>query len=176
MRRLLIAALALLALAGPAAAQFDGGPGSRPHAGQGVFNRISPGAWDKAGVFLNTAANTTTAGWQKVPLDTVFFDTAGLWDSVNKRIKPRKAGYYLVSGRARTNTAGALATAVGLNGAQYQGIGVDPGANTVLADGATSLIYCNGTSDYIELYVFTTVARAYTVSGFDTWLNVVGPF
>lgn len=131
---------------------------------------------DKIMVYLNTAANTHgTSTFAKVPLDTVYFDTNGLWDATNKRIVPKKAGYYLVTGRLRTNTPGASTAAATLNtNVASQALGGDVGtANQAV--GGTTLMYCNGTTDYLELFTYSATVRAYTVGLFDTYMNVVGP-
>lgn len=128
---------------------------------------------DKARVYLNTATDTTSAGWQKIPLDAVDFDTNSLWDVANKRIVPKKAGYYQVTVRMRTNTAGSSVVSVALNGSGKVGVGSDGNAN---ATGGMATVYCNGTTDYIELKAFANSVRALTTGTFDTWLSVLGPF
>ncbi len=130
--------------------------------------------FDKARAYLNTATNTTTAGWQKVPVDTVEFDTNSIFDTTNKRFIPKKAGYYQVNLRARTGTAGTLVLGIGKNGTQVKAAGDDIGS--VYALGGSTLIYCNGTTDYLEMFVYATAARALTTGSFDTYVEVCGPF
>jgi hypothetical protein len=152
----------------PAEAQISYGGGG----GGGAGN--TGGSYDQLDVYLNTATNTTTAGFQKVPLDTVNYDTNSIWDATNKRVVPKRAGRYLVSIRARTNTANSLATFVAVNGSVTKGVGPDPGST--LAAGGEVWVQMNGTTDYIEAYVFTSNARAYTTGDFDTYMQVTGPF
>lgn len=129
---------------------------------------------DCAAVYLATATNSTTAGWQKVPVDTATFDTGSIWVAGTKRIVPKKAGKYLVTVRARTGTASAIgAVAVWLNGATAMNVGAE-GALT--GGGGSCLVHCNGTTDYIELYAYLTTVRAYTTGPVDNYLHVVGPF
>lgn len=130
--------------------------------------------FDKARAYLNTATNTTTAGWQKVPVDTVDFDTNSIFNTTSKRFIPKKAGYYQVNLRARTGTTGTLVLGIGKNGTQVKAAGDDVGS--VYALGGSMLIYCNGTTDYLEMFVYTTAARAYTTGSFDTFVEVFGPF
>ena len=151
-------------------------------AGTGIAVTVNDGAdtitiatnFDKARAYLNTATNTTTAGWQKVPVDTVEFDTNSIFDTTNKRFIPKKAGYYQVNLRARTGTTGTLVLAIGKNGTQVKAAGDDIGSAYAL--GGSTLIYCNGTTDYLEMFVYTTAARAYTTGSFDTFVEVFGPF
>lgn len=128
---------------------------------------------DKIRVYLNTAANTTTAGWQKVPLDAVDFDTNALWDAANKRIVPKQAGYYQVAVRTMTNTTGYSSPALYLNGTINSLIGSDASSS---ANGGSVLVYCNGTTDYIELFIYCTGVRAFGTGKFGNWLSLIGPF
>lgn len=151
-------------------------------AGTGIAVTVDDGAdtitiatnFDKARAYLNTATNTTTAGWQKVPVDTVDFDTNSIFNTTSKRFIPKKAGYYQVNLRARTGTTGTLVLGIGKNGTQVKAAGDDIGS--VYALGGSTLIYCNGTTDYLEMFVYATAARAYTTGSFDTFVEVCGPF
>lgn len=151
-------------------------------AGTGIAVTVDDGAdtikiatnFDKARAYLDTATNTTTAGWQKVPVDTVDFDTNSIFNTTSKRFIPKKAGYYQVNLRARTGTTGTLVLGIGKNGTQVKAAGDDIGS--VYALGGSTLIYCNGTTDYLEMFVYTTAARAYTTGSFDTFVEVFGPF
>jgi hypothetical protein len=142
----------------------------------GIGGTPSVTVFDKARAYLNTATNSTTAGWQKVPLDTADFDTNGLFNATTKRFTPKKAGYYQVNARVRTNTGGSSAVAIGKNGSQTYGVGGNNSGTTDIAIGGSALIYCNGSTDYLELFFFASTARAYTTGSFDTFMDVHGPF
>lgn len=143
----------------------------------GLFGRSggSSGStsYDKARAYLATATNTTTAGWQKVPLDTASFDTNSIFDTTNKRFLPKQAGYYQVNLRARTGTSAQFLTGIYKNGGLYEASGFDA---TCLASNGSSLVYCNGTSDYLELWCYASTARALTTGTVDTFMSLVGPF
>lgn len=120
---------------------------------------------------LNSPNNTTAA----VALDTEDFDTGGIFDPTTGRFTPVVAGYYLVSGRVRTNTTGTICVHLFKNGAFEQGLGSEVASSS--ASQGTTLIHCNGTSDYLELAAFTSSVRAYSVGNdFDVWMSVLGPF
>ncbi len=130
--------------------------------------------FDKARVYLNTAASTTTVGWQKIPFDTVEFDNNGLWDAGNTRFKPKKAGYYLISGRVRVFNSTELALQINLNNsAKSLGIGTDL---TGRATAGSDIYLFNGTTDFVELYAYITSVQAYTTGAFDTHMSILGPF
>jgi hypothetical protein len=128
---------------------------------------------DSARVYLTAATNTATGAWTKLALDTVDYDNNGMWNSTSKRFIPQKAGYYQVNARVRTSTSGALTLAIGKNGSAHHGISTDGTADFGVA--GSSLIYCNGTTDYLELFYFAASARAISTGTFDTYLEVVGP-
>ena len=142
----------------------DGGTGG----GSGT-----PAIYDSVHVYLTTAANSAANTSAKVPYDTVTVDTNSIWDSTNKRVTPKRAGYYMVSMRCRTATAGGLVALIYKNGSQTTAVGTDTASN--YASGGSDLVYCNGTTDYIEGWAFSSSARAFTTGTGDTWMSVTGP-
>lgn len=134
----------------------------------------SSSGFDAARGYRSGAVNTGTTGWQQLTLDAQDYDTNGIFDPTTGRFTPVSAGYYQVNARMRVNTAGINALAVARNGTLTYVLGGDSGG-TVLAIGGSALIYCNGTTDYLGLYYFATVARAVTTGTFDTFMDVHGP-
>jgi len=130
---------------------------------------------DKALVSLATAANShSTSAWAKIPIDNAEFDTNSIWDATNKRFVPKKAGYYHVDMRVRRNTSAPLVAGVGKNGLLHRVLG--PDAGSMYGTGGSALVYCNGTTDYLEPFCYSTSAIAYTTGTVDTYMSVVGPF
>ena len=127
-----------------------------------------------ARVHLGTAANTTAAGYQKVPLNTVTYDAAGLWVAGSLAFRPPVAGTYHVSLRARVASSALSAAAIGKNGAPVIAVGYE-GGNQV-AVGGGGLVQVNGTSDTIDAWVACGSVVAYTASGNDTYMDISGPF
>lgn len=129
---------------------------------------------DKAHVYRNTAGNSHTSGWAKVALDTVSFDTNSIWDATNTRFTPKKAGHYQVNMRVRRGTSSTMVAGVGKNGSLHKVLGPDSGS--MFGSGGSVLVYCNGTTDYLEPFLYSTSAIAYTTGPVDTWMDVTGPF
>lgn len=129
-------------------------------------------------VCLTTATNSPNNTFAKVPLDTVTWDTIpGGWNAGTLRYTPQRSGYYLVQGRARTNTTGGaigniIAVAIAKNGTLWSGMGGD---SPSFAAGGSAIIPMDGVADYFELFAFTGSIRAYTTTSFDTWLGICGP-
>lgn len=103
----------------------------------------------------NTSFSTST--WSKIPCATEEFDTNSNYDNTtNYRFTPTIAGYYQINGRfdALVNSTISVIT-VYKNGVEFKR-GVDLRATLTASSGVTvsSLIYMNGTTDYLELYAF----------------------
>ena len=98
----------------------------------------------------------------KVSLNTENFDTNNNFDSTtNYRFTPTVAGYYQFNGALRaTGTSITLITcSLYKNGSEYvrgnQISGTLSGGNIAVV---SSVIYCNGSTDYIELYGLVTAS------------------
>lgn len=129
----------------------------------------------KLGVHLNSTFSSVV-GFQKIPLDAVDYDTANIWDSVNKRAIPKLAGYYQVFGRARSGTGSQKVLEASLNSGSPGSLAIGGNPTNALAVGGGTLIYCNGTTDYLELYIYDSASTSYTTGIFDTYLKILGPF
>ena len=98
----------------------------------------------------------------KVALNTENFDTNSNFDSTtNYRFTPTVAGYYQLNGALRANGTGIslITCSFYKNGSEYirgnQISGTLSGGNIAVI---SSIIFCNGSTDYIELYGLVTAA------------------
>jgi len=131
----------------------------------------------KGKAYLAAAANTTNAGWQKVPIDTVSWDTGSIWNVANTRFIPIKAGYYILHGHVRAASAVIFQTAIAKNDTPEIAISPELVARQVSSGGGGGLVYANGTTDYFELYIYcTTASSALTNSAYETFFDIIGPF
>jgi hypothetical protein len=119
--------------------------------------------------YQSTAQTLSSATLTKITFDTEEYDTNSNFAS--SRFTPTVAGYYLVSGHAQPNasyTAGIQA--VYKNGALYRYGSYNANATGVAQGAMTCLVYCNGTSDYIEYYAsFTSGQDTAAVSNAGTF-------
>jgi hypothetical protein len=156
--------------------------GSALVAGTGISIVVDDGAdtitvssdLDKASVYRSAAGDSHTSGWAKVQLDTVSFDTNSIWNAAGTRFIPKKAGYYQVTVRVRRATSSTMIVGVGKNGSLHKVLSPDGGS--VFGSGGSGLVYCNGTTDYLEPFLYSTSAIAYSPYAVDTWMDVIGPF
>ena len=115
----------------------------------------------------NSANQTISSGvFTKMILNTKEFDTNNNFDNTtNYRFTPTVAGYYQVNhyldSTASTSTT-STHTYIYKNGVQFkQGVYIAGGALTRIS--CSSLIYLNGTTDYIEFYAYITATTAVIV-------------
>ena len=113
--------------------------------------------------YSGTAQTSLTSGvFVKVVLNTEFFDTNNNFDSTtNYRFTPTVAGYYqITAGIFLSGALTAYQLSIYKNGAIYASTSYLPiTASGIIANGS-SLIFCNGSTDYIELYAFATTSSS----------------
>ena len=129
------------------------------------INGVLPPAFSVTRSSNQTLSSNT---WTKYQGNVEEFDTASFYDaSTNYRFTPNIAGYYQFTGRF-----GIAATdcrqicSFYKNGSEFKR-GVD-----VSADGGTTasaLIYLNGTTDYVEMYMLISSGQA--IVGFETYFQ-----
>ena len=112
--------------------------------------------------YLSANQNISASTFTKVQINTKEFDTASAYDNAtNYRFTPLVAGYYQVNASFRYD-ASSLPTRAFImiykNGAEYKR-GNDAGNNTTEIVVST-LVYLNGSTDYIELYAYIVATAA----------------
>lgn len=120
------------------------------------------------------ATQSLSNGYNKIAaaLATVVANDLGFWDATNKRFQPTRPGKYLIQfAAAQAHTVPAVLypaiyknSALYLNGPQFAG------ASNVIA-GMSATIDVNGTSDYLEFYLYTSLVGATSASAASTWFQ-----
>lgn len=114
------------------------------------------GAMPAFSAYSSVATPVSNATWTKIGFQTKEYDTASAYDATtNYRFQPQVAGYYQVNGQTTfgitSNTLWALA-AIYKNGTAYKyGINANGSGNGLLVS-ANTLVFLNGSTDYIEFY------------------------
>lgn len=114
------------------------------------------------------------SGWQKVPFDVVIHDTNNIWNPVTRRIVPKSPGFYSVNFGIRTTSPSAKLLSVYKNGSIEKVVGAET-VSTSYSVGGSSLIYCNGTTDYLEPFIYSGDTRTLVATWFDSYFQVAGP-
>ena len=106
--------------------------------------------------YAGATTSVTTGTFTKVALNTTDFDTNSYFDkTTNYRFTPLVAGYYQINASVQMNTTSqSVLCTIYKNGSAYCW-GVGGYSSSLSATSvATALIYCNGSTDYIELYCY----------------------
>ncbi len=100
-----------------------------------------------------TASQSITAStWTKMTLAAESFDTYNNFDTGTSRFTPTVAGYYYFTGSIACDVTGGCYAGIYKNGTQNSYAGTNSAGVTVQA---SSLIYMNGTTDYVELWGYS---------------------
>jgi len=137
----------------------------------------------KARAYRKAAQNIDATSYTKILIDTISFDTEGVVNITNSRIVPNLPGYYIAIANIRVNSVPdgqRVTAAIFKNGKLVTyGTHVHQGAAGHSLSSASDLIYMNGTTDYLELYVHSTHSSAlalYTGYSIQNYISIVGPF
>jgi hypothetical protein len=104
----------------------------------------------------------------KILFQTEEFDTNNCFAS--STFTPTVAGYYQVNARMRVSSSLAnLEIYIYKNGSKYkEGTSVD---TTSVGGTVSSIVYCNGTTDYIEIYGRFSNSQNVSGTQAETWFN-----
>jgi hypothetical protein len=124
--------------------------------------------------YMSSTLNVTSGTITKITCDTKEFDTNSCYDSTtNYRFTPTIAGYYQVTIQAYYNTNGNQPTSfynlIYKNGSAVKTNYFYVSSTTILGQAPlTALIYCNGTTDYLEFYARSSGGTSPTIAGGST--------
>jgi len=108
----------------------------------------------------------------KITFDTEDFDTNNNFTS--NTFTPTVAGYYQISGNVLAIASGSfLGVVIYKNGSRYLYGTQYPGASTYQGATVSGLIYCNGSTDYLELYAIQGTGSSVNTltGGHYTWMT-----
>ena len=109
---------------------------------------------------LSADQTVSTATWSKVQCNTEEVDTNSNYDnSTNYRFTPNVAGWYQINGHiCMINNTTDAAISIYKNGSSHKwGTYYSNSSGTSDRDAVvSSLVYLNGSTDYVELYGYTT--------------------
>jgi hypothetical protein len=119
--------------------------------------------------YLAGSQTLSSATITKITFDAELWDTNSNFAS--SRFTPTVAGYYQINSLLNVGvTATRVYLAIYKNGSLFQ-VGPDSGTSNIYSAGISSIVYCNGTSDYIEIYGQFTIGQSVSSGSFYTWFN-----
>jgi len=120
-----------------------------------------------------TSTQSLASGtYTKVTLDNEVFDTNNNFSS--SRFTPTVAGYYIVTGSGIIQSAAAtILVLIYKNGTAISAASSYPASGQISAVASTTVVaYCNGSTDYLELYAYQGTAGSVTIgSGIQTQMS-----
>ena len=124
--------------------------------------------------YANTNQTVSDATATKITFGTEEFDTNSNFAS--SRFTPTVAGYYQVNATVNCTQTSIVDFVVWIykNGSQYKrGFGFGGSASKFIAP-ISALVYLNGSTDYVEVYVYSDGTGSATINGSsqDTWFVV----
>ena len=118
--------------------------------------------------YATATQSITTGTLTKIILPNERFDTNSNFDSTtNYRFTPTVAGYYAISGAIAINAPSSNTGAYAIiykNGTGYAAAGGSGNTAMYPFPSVSSIVYCNGSTDYVELYGYISSATASTVA------------
>ena len=123
--------------------------------------------------YQSSAQTLSGATLTKIQFQTEEWDTNNNFDSTtNYRFTPTVAGYYQVQGKIQPSasyTAGIVA--IYKNGAVYKYGSYNANATGVAQPSMSCLVYCNGSTDYVEFYASVTTGQILDATAPMTWFQ-----
>ena len=117
--------------------------------------------------YLGSNQSLSNATFTKIQLNTENFDTDSCYDnSTNYRFTPNVAGYYQVNFSARIFGQTSPTTyvwSIYKNGASVHELNINTNLSTYDARSISSVLYMNGSTDYLEFYCYIAASGTRTV-------------
>ena len=154
--------------------------------GTGIFTIASPNSNtdrtlvlpDEAGTVLTSASDISEQATTQVPIFSAYSNTSqtlaafvytkiqmnientdsnGWYDTSNYRFTPQIGGWYFIAGVVRTGTRNRNLTTIYKNGSAWTyGNDVNDAGGGNNSSNISTLVYLNGSTDYVELYLYTS--------------------
>ena len=123
--------------------------------------------------YQSSAQTLSSVTFTKVTCQTKEFDTNSCYDNAtNYRFTPTVAGYYQFNAALQITTSTSTALICFYkNGSEVKRPSYLSGSSVANSNGGTALIYCNGSTDYIEFYALLGTGQALSTSVFSTWFQ-----
>jgi len=129
--------------------------------------------------FNGSTQSLTASTWTKVTMNAKDFDTNSNYDAVtNYRFTPTIAGYYQITGIVFFNIGSASATSASVaiykNGSIYKGAAIYSLANGGMEGSISLPILFNGSTDFVEIYVWISTASNTYIGSTNTGYGGAG--
>ena len=109
--------------------------------------------------YQSSAQTISSNTWTKVSLQTEEFDTANCFDTSTYRFTPNVAGYYQINaGFSVATSSTTIYSQIYKNGSSHKYLA--NGGSVMTGAYSSTLVYLNGTTDYVEFYVYIVTGQS----------------
>ncbi len=108
--------------------------------------------------YANVSQTLSPSTFTKIQINTELFDTNSCFDTATYRFTPNLAGYYKINAQTSINGTtnnSRIIPAIYKNGV-LQNLGTDTDVVATLRGVISTLLYLNGTTDYVEFYALAS--------------------
>jgi hypothetical protein len=120
--------------------------------------------------YQSSSQTLTIATYTKLNFQTEEYDTNSNFDTTTSRFTPNVAGYYLFTGSFEiTTTQATLLVLLYKNGSSAKLLQYTAGVGNTASGSAT--FYMNGSTDYVELYGYSSLGNAVNASSLSTYFQ-----
>ena len=126
--------------------------------------------------YANATTSVASSTFTKVNINAESYDTNNNFNTTNSRFTPTIAGYYQINGNFLISGAsvGIVVPFIFLNG-NISWVGSQSLCNISQTSAAASaLVYCNGSTDFIELYAYQTSGSTLTIQTNSGYTSLSG--
>jgi len=120
-------------------------------------------------VYSTAGTSATTGTFTKVQFDTKTFDTNTNYNTSTYRFTPTVAGYYQFNATvsfSSVGTAGQMCVSLYKNGTRsIDGMLLSQTATASCYSTVSGILYCNGSTDYVEVYAYQSTGSTQNVGG-----------
>jgi hypothetical protein len=124
---------------------------------------------------MSATQTITTSTFTKVNFNTEAWDTNSNYDTSTYRFTPTVAGYYQVScsiDAGASTSASRVLPSIYKNGSGYRyGVNLATVAGNSFSSVCSSIVYMNGSTDYIECYGYIIATTAIISPSGGTWFD-----
>ena len=135
---------------------------------QGMIASGVTGTGPAFSAYMSSDQSVATATFTKLAINAEEFDSNGNYDTSLYRFTPNVEGHYQVNFQAcgQTITSGQFLISIFQNGSEIEGVrlGQVNGQGDTILSGST-VIYCNGTTDYLDFYVYQNTGANKNILG-----------
>jgi hypothetical protein len=134
-----------------------GNADSPTEVGQFNANGYKPATAQTFRAYQSANQSITTNTWTKIVYDTESWDISNTYNNSTYRFTPTVGGYYQITIRTFQSVANRMVLGLYKNGSQERVVhDANHGSLSNFNPSGNSLVYLNGTGDYLEAYVYST--------------------